>query len=220
MTVVVQRRAPDLEWVPAEVVGQPVVGVVVCWSGATADGERTVEPLRHVGRPLVDGCTVKPFLEHQRSFDPSFEPGRWYYVRSCDVDGLSDGVIDVMAEFGQSIRSPISSIALWQMGGAVARVGEEESAFNGRGAGFTFNINGNAVTSEGFEAERAWAGGGRGPRPGCLRRREVRAAHGAEVGLRPGQLLPAQPEHPADRQTGRRGRRGRQLTATPGMPCQ
>lgn len=129
----------------------------MCWSGATADGERAVEPLRHVGRPLVDGCTVKPFLEHQRSFDPSFEPGRWYYVRSCDVDGLSDGALDVMAEFGQSIRSPISSIALWQMGGAVARVGEEETAFNGRGAGFTFNINGNAVTSEGFEAERAWA---------------------------------------------------------------
>lgn len=72
-------------------------------------------------------------------------------------DELMTVVVDVMAEYGQSIRSPISSIALWQMGGAVARVGEEESAFNGRGAGFTFNINGNAVTSEGFEAERAWA---------------------------------------------------------------
>jgi FAD/FMN-containing dehydrogenase len=53
--------------------------------------------------------------------------------------------------------SPISSIALWQMGGAVARVDETRTAFNGRTAGFTFNINGNSRTPEGFDAEREWA---------------------------------------------------------------
>ncbi len=55
------------------------------------------------------------------------------------------------------ITSPVSSIALWQMGGAVARVGEDETAFNGRNAGFTFNINGNSQTADGFDAERQWA---------------------------------------------------------------
>jgi FAD/FMN-containing dehydrogenase len=43
------------------------------------------------------------------------------------------------------------------MGGEVARVGENETAFNGRNAAFTFNINGNSETSEGFEDERQWA---------------------------------------------------------------
>jgi hypothetical protein len=41
--------------------------------------------------------------------------------------------------------------------GAVRRVGESDTAFNNRDAGFTFNINGNSKTAEGFEAERAWA---------------------------------------------------------------
>jgi hypothetical protein len=36
-------------------------------------------------------------------------------------------------------------------------VGESETAFNGRDVGFTFNINGNSETAEGFEAERDWA---------------------------------------------------------------
>jgi FAD/FMN-containing dehydrogenase len=36
-------------------------------------------------------------------------------------------------------------------------VGANETAFNGRQAGFTFNINGNSVSAEGFEAEREWA---------------------------------------------------------------
>jgi FAD/FMN-containing dehydrogenase len=43
------------------------------------------------------------------------------------------------------------------MGGAVARVGNDETAFNGRDAGFTFNINGNTLTAEGFDEQRQWA---------------------------------------------------------------
>jgi Berberine and berberine like len=66
-------------------------------------------------------------------------------------------VVDVMADYGRQIVSPISSIALWQLGGAVARIDESDTAFNGRGAGFSFNINGNSETAEGFEAEREWA---------------------------------------------------------------
>jgi FAD/FMN-containing dehydrogenase len=37
-----------------------------------------------------------------------------------------------------------------------ARVERNETAFGGRDAGFTFNINGNSETAEGFEAERQW----------------------------------------------------------------
>lgn len=43
------------------------------------------------------------------------------------------------------------------MGGAVARVGEDETAFNGRNAGFTFNISGNTETADRFDDEREWA---------------------------------------------------------------
>jgi hypothetical protein len=39
----------------------------------------------------------------------------------------------------------------------VARVGKDETAFNGRQAGFTFNIKCNNLSADGFEAERAWA---------------------------------------------------------------
>jgi hypothetical protein len=42
------------------------------------------------------------------------------------------------------------------MGGAVARVDESETAFNGRSAGFTFNINGNSESAKGFGEERTW----------------------------------------------------------------
>ncbi len=157
MTIVVQRKAPDLPVVPRELVGRLVIGVAACYSGDIAEGEQVLRPLKEFGSPVLDLCVPKPYLAHQKMFDPSFRHGHWYYFRSCDVAALTDDVIDVMTEYGQQITSPITSIALWQMGGAVARVDESATAFNGRNAGFTFNINGNSETADGFDDQRQWA---------------------------------------------------------------
>ena len=156
MTVAVARRAPDLPFVPRDLVGQRVVGVASCYCGPVEDGEKVLAPLRSFGSPVVDGCTPKPFVAHQASFDPTFEPGWWYYFKALDVARLSDEVIDITAEHVARIQSPITSIALWQLGGAMSRVGDDETAFNGRKSGHTFNINGNVFDGEGFDAERQW----------------------------------------------------------------
>jgi hypothetical protein len=157
MTLVVQRKAPPLPSVPRELHGKLVVAVVCCYAGPLEDGERVVRPLRAFGSPVLDLCEPKPYVAHQATFDASFPHGWWYYFRACDVAELTDDVIDVMVEHGRRIVSPITSVAFFQMGGALARVGEAETAFNGRDAAFTVNINGNSVTAEGFEAEREWA---------------------------------------------------------------
>ena len=90
-------------------------------------------------------------------FDPSFRQGWWYYVRSCDVAGINDDIIDVMVEYGNRIMSPISSLALWQMGGAVSRVGEDETAFNGRNAGLHLQHQRQHGVRRRFRGAREWA---------------------------------------------------------------
>jgi FAD/FMN-containing dehydrogenase len=157
MTILGQRRAPATEFVPAELHGELVVTVTCCYSGPVDEGEAVVRPLKAFGSPVLDLCGPKPYVAHQSTFDAAFPHGWWYYFRACDVRELSDDLIDVMSEYGRRIVSPITSVAVWQMGGAVARVGESDTAFNGRDAGFTFNINGNSKTSDGIEAEREWA---------------------------------------------------------------
>ena len=157
MTIAVQRRAPALPIVPPDLVGKLVVAVVACYAGPVEDGERVVRPLKEFGSPVLDLCRPKPFLEHQRMFDPSFPHGWSYYIRSCDVASLDDDVIDIVVERGRRITSPVTSLALWQMGGAVGRIDDGATAFSGRQAGFTFNINGNSKTADGFDAERQWA---------------------------------------------------------------
>src|SRR5215210_8260005 len=159
MTIVVHRKAPPLDFVPAELHGELVVAVVCCYCGLIEEGERLMAPLRSFRRPVLDLCEPKPFLEHQAMFDPSFPHGRWYYMRACDVSQLSDDVIDITVEHSMRISSPLTSFPIWQMGGAVARVGEDETAFNGRTAAFTYNIGACTETGEGFEREREWVRG-------------------------------------------------------------
>jgi len=156
MTIVLHRKAPPLDFVPVELHGEPIVGIVCCWSGDLDAGERFLRPLKSFGRPVLDLCEPKRFVDHQAMFDPSYPHGRWYYMRACDVPELSDELIDVTYEHASRIRSPLTAFPIWQMGGAVGRVAEDETAFNGRGAGHTFNITASTATEDGFDAEREW----------------------------------------------------------------
>jgi FAD/FMN-containing dehydrogenase len=156
MTIVVHRKAPALPFVPEELHGKPVVMVIPCWAGAVEDGEKFVQPLKQFGSPVADVCTAKPYLTHQAMFDPSFVPGRWYYFKPLDVEALTDEIIDITVENSLRIQSPLTSFPIWQRGGAVARVGEDDTAFGGRNAGFTYNIGASTATAEGFDEEREW----------------------------------------------------------------
>jgi hypothetical protein len=156
MTIVVHRKAPPLPFVPRGLHGKLIVGVVCCYAGAVEEGERFVKPLKEFGSPVLDLCVPKPFLVHQAMFDPSFPHGWWYYMRSCDLADLTDEVIDITVEHSLRIDSPLTAFPIWQRGGAAARVDEDETAFGGRGAGYTFNITAATETAEGFEVEREW----------------------------------------------------------------
>jgi FAD/FMN-containing dehydrogenase len=159
MTIVILRKAPPLDFVPTELHGKPVISVVCCYAGAVDAGEEVVRPMRTFGSPVLDLCVPKTFVEHQAMFDPSFPRHRWYYNRACDVAELSDEVIDITVEHSLRIRSPLTTFPIWQLGGAVARVGRDETAYDTRGAGHAFNITASTETAEGFEEEREWARG-------------------------------------------------------------
>ena len=157
MTIVLHRKAPPLPFVPQELHGKPVVMVVCCWVGDMEAGEKFIKPLREFGSPAADVCAPKPYVDHQAMFDPSFVPGRWYYMRSCDVKELTDEVIDVTVEHSLKIQSPLTSFPIWQTGGgAVSRMPDDATAFNGRHEGFTYNITCSTETADGFDAEREW----------------------------------------------------------------
>jgi FAD/FMN-containing dehydrogenase len=156
MTIVLHRKAPPLDFVPEHLHGKLVVAVICCWIGPVEEGENFLRPLREFGSTVLDLCEPKPFLAHQSMFDPSFPHGRYYYFRSCDVEALSDEVIDIAVEHSLRIESPFTAYPIWQLGGALSRVSGDDTAFDGRHEGFTFNINACTAGPEGFDRERQW----------------------------------------------------------------
>ena len=156
-TIVFHRTAPALPAVPPEIRGKLVVIVGCCYAGPVADGEKIIRPLRQFGSPLLDLCRPMPFLALQAMLDPSFIHGWQYYIRSCDIAELTDDVIDITAEHALGMSSPRTTFPIFHQGGAIARVAEHETAFNGRSAGHAINVAAITETTDGFDEERQWA---------------------------------------------------------------
>jgi FAD/FMN-containing dehydrogenase len=135
------RRAPAMPLLPSEVHGRPVAIVLVCYAGPPGEGEIIIRPLRAFGSPLVDAIEARPYAELQSMFDATVPHGWHYYWKSSELPPLSDGAIETLAENAAAQTSPLSYCITFQLGGAVSRVGEDETAFSQRDAAHNVNVN-------------------------------------------------------------------------------
>ena len=150
-TIVSLRKAPPAPFIPASLHGAMVVGIVSCYCGGIEEGEKALRPFRDL-RPDLYAVKPRPFVEFQAMLDPTVPPGWHYYWKSHYLAPLSDAAIDVIVERAWRFRSPRSYTLLPHMGGAVARVPEDATAFAGRDSAHAINING-VWTAE--DADRA-----------------------------------------------------------------
>ena len=132
--------APPEPFLPREVHGTTVVAFVVCYSGDVEAGEAAIKPLREVGEPIADIVGPVPFLAQQSMLDEAYAPGLRNYWKTQLVDPLPDKAIDVVVERCQDLKSPYTQIVLEHLGGAIARVNPDATAFQHRTASFSFNI--------------------------------------------------------------------------------
>jgi hypothetical protein len=120
--------------------GQKAVAFIVCYSGPLELGEEIIRPLRTFGSPLADMVRVMPYTAVQALFAPAYPPGRLNYWKSSFLQDLSDEAIEtVIAQFSAA-PSPLSAVAVEQLGGAVSRVGPYQTAFGERSAPYSLLI--------------------------------------------------------------------------------
>jgi FAD/FMN-containing dehydrogenase len=160
-TLVSLGSAPPIPPVPAEWHGRKVATLVTCYAGVASEGSDLVAPLRTLGgvAPVVDLLGTLPYLVLQSLVDPGWGPGARNYFTSVYLRELSDSAIDMLAAAHQAAPSPFSEIHIHQMGGAVARVGPDASAFGSREAPFLLNVVGRWTEAGDDEANLAWARG-------------------------------------------------------------
>ena len=132
--------APPAPFVPPEWFGRPVVGLILVWAGDLAAGQAAVAPLRGLGKPITDAVRPIPYLAVQSMLDGGAPPGRHYYWKAHRLPTLSDEVIQIFLDRIGSMTSPFAQINGWAVGGAVSRVGPDETAVGDRQPGFEMSI--------------------------------------------------------------------------------
>jgi FAD/FMN-containing dehydrogenase len=159
MGVALFWSAPPEEPVPPEWHGKPVFIVAGCWSGPMERAEEAVRPLRELGTPVADMSSPMPFLVAQQLFDPEFPDGRRYYWKSIYLSRIGDAECELLTRYAASRRSPLTSIDVWALGGAMRDEPEGGSAFAKRDAPFLLGIEANWEDPADDEANIAWARG-------------------------------------------------------------
>jgi len=134
------RKAAPLPWMPASTVGRPGIVSVLEWSGDPGTGRELLTALRDDLAPVASELGVVPFTAMQTEGDEFFGPGLLSYVKATFAAELSPGLIDVVIAQGQRLGSEVSQIELLSLGGAIARVAPEATAFPHRDAGWLINI--------------------------------------------------------------------------------
>jgi FAD/FMN-containing dehydrogenase len=132
---------PPLPVVSDDLHYRPAIAVASCYAGPVEQGERAIRALREFGTPLVDLVGPTPYVDHQGSLDDTVPHGWHYYWKATNLTDLSDRVIDVVAEHAYAATSPRSYAAMFHMGGAVATVPDDATAYPGRDVEYNIIID-------------------------------------------------------------------------------
>ena len=137
--------------------GNPAAGLIVCWCGDPAAGERALKPLRSFGPPLLDTVQPMPFPSMQRLLDDAFPDGTYNYWKSTFVTALSDAAIDLIVEHANRAQSPLTAVVVEFYAGAANRVGDADTAFAQRRAEYDVGIMAQWTDPAEAETHTAWA---------------------------------------------------------------
>jgi FAD/FMN-containing dehydrogenase len=122
--------------------GTPAAVILIAYSGSLDAGERLLRPLRAFGTLLADQVGPLPYTALQSIVENFNPPGLRNYWKSNYLRDLSDAAIEVMVDHYKTVPAPNTHVVVEHLGGAVSRVGADETAVDHRDAPYNFLIVG------------------------------------------------------------------------------
>jgi FAD/FMN-containing dehydrogenase len=140
----VMTTLPPSQHTPPEIHDTPFIATAGVYAGDVDEGMKVMQPLRGLGTHLADISGPIPFLGVQTAFDEFFRRQvlRSYW-KSTYLSELTDEAVDLVAAAAKERNSPRTLIALFSWGGAINRVGAEETAHAERAAQWMVSVDGN-----------------------------------------------------------------------------
>src|SRR5215218_3505731 len=149
--------APPMPFVPTEVHGQLIVMAMLVYAGGDVEtGERTIAPFRALAEPIVDMIKPMPYPEIYPPDEGDFHPTA--VSRTMFIDTVDRDVSQSILEHLRASDAPMRVAQIRVLGGAMARVSADATAFAHRSSRLMVNL---AAFYEGEEeraARETWVG--------------------------------------------------------------
>jgi FAD/FMN-containing dehydrogenase len=137
-TIANVMSAPPLPFLPAEHHGRLVVMATLAYAGDAEAGERAIAPFRSLAAPLADLVRPMPYPEVFPPEMPDYHPIAT--ARTMFVDSFDRWTAELIVDQLESGTAPMRVAQLRMLGGAVARVDADATAFAHRGRRMMVNV--------------------------------------------------------------------------------
>jgi FAD/FMN-containing dehydrogenase len=148
--------APPMPFVPTEFLGELVIMALICYAGGTAAGERAIAPFRALATPIVDMVRPIPYPDiypPEEDVHP-IAAGRTMFVESVD-QRTAETIVDHLRESTALMR--VTQLRV--LGGAVARVSHDATAYAHRGSRIMVNVAALGKDAEEVAEHTPWVTG-------------------------------------------------------------
>jgi FAD/FMN-containing dehydrogenase len=146
--------APPMPFLPAEAHGKLVVFALMVYAGDLEDGLRAVAPFRSLAKPLADMVHPMRYSEMYPPEDNSYHPTGVSYTMF--VNKIDQDTAKTIFEYLQASDAVMRATQIRVLGGAMARVPVEATAYAHRKSKIMVNLAAFYTTPEDKAVREAW----------------------------------------------------------------
>jgi FAD/FMN-containing dehydrogenase len=130
--------APPMPGIPEDAIGQLVGMAVMCWAGDAVSGERALAPFRELADPVLDLVRPMAYPEIYPPDDPSYRP--LAEARTMFIDRVDQPTAELILARLNASDAAMRVAQIRPLGGAMARVPVDATAFAHRQSRFMVNV--------------------------------------------------------------------------------
>jgi FAD/FMN-containing dehydrogenase len=150
---------PDHPIFPPELYGMKLAVILAAHVGPVDEAKEVLAPLGALGGAAFQMTVRMPYRILQRAQDGDIPWGTRVYWKSAYFDAVTDRVAETIMTHAAAAKSPLAGLALYTHGGAIARVGEDETAYPHRDAKFMCVISSACSDPTDDDTHVSWARG-------------------------------------------------------------
>jgi FAD/FMN-containing dehydrogenase len=137
-TIANVMKAPPLPFVPEEAHGKLVIMALMAYAGDTDAGQRALAPFRALAEPVADMLRPMPYPEVYPPEQEGYHPVA--ITRTMFVDHIGRAEAETILEHLEASTAMIGAAQLRTLGGAMARVPVDATAFAHRQSPIMVNV--------------------------------------------------------------------------------